>query len=61
MSEHNRTEEALRHTLRNLEESRVQLLEKIAELEKFEEVVVGRELKLIELEKEVQRLKEERS
>jgi hypothetical protein len=34
------------------------LLEKIMDLEKFEQVVVGRELKMIELEKEVKRLQQ---
>jgi len=35
-----------------------ELNERVNELEKFEEVVVGRELKMIELEKEVQRLRQ---
>ncbi|HZS11141.1 MAG TPA: PAS domain S-box protein [Nitrospirales bacterium] len=34
------------------------LMEKIAELEEFEQTVVGRELKMIELEHEIARLKE---
>jgi polyhydroxyalkanoate synthesis regulator phasin len=34
------------------------LHEKIRELEKFEEVTVGRELKMIELKREMERLKE---
>ena len=33
---------------------------RIAELEKFEEVVVGRELKMIQLEKEIRALKNQR-
>jgi hypothetical protein len=33
------------------------LQEKILDLEKFEEVVVGRELKMIALEKEIENLK----
>ena len=36
----------------------VALQERIQELEKFEQVVIGRELKMIELEKELKRLKE---
>jgi len=35
------------------------LQEKILDLEKFEEVVVGRELKMIALEKEIENLKRE--
>lgn len=42
-----------------LERSQAELHEKILDLEKFEEVVVGRELKMISLEKEVERLKRE--
>ena len=43
--------------LRDLEESKAELQEKILDLEKFEEVVVGRELKMIALEKEADRLR----
>jgi PAS domain S-box-containing protein len=43
--------------VRELEHSRASLLDKIKELQKFEDVVVGRELKMIALEKEVERLK----
>jgi PAS domain S-box-containing protein len=43
--------------VRDLEKSKVELQEKILELEKFEEVVVGRELKMIALEKEVEILR----
>ena len=43
--------------VRDLEKSKVELQEKILELEKFEEVVVGRELKMIALEKEVESLR----
>lgn len=60
VNEHTRTERELRQTLHDLEESRGQLLEKIAELEEFEEAVVGRELKLIKLEKEIETLKNQR-
>ena len=45
--------------VRDLEESKAELQEKILDLEKFEEVVVGRELKMIALEKEVEKLKRE--
>src|SRR2546430_1072432 len=38
--------------VRDLEKSKSELQEKILDLEKFEEVVVGRELKMIALEKE---------
>jgi PAS domain S-box-containing protein len=43
--------------VRDLEESKAELQEKILDLEKFEEVVVGRELKMIALEKEIESLK----
>src|SRR5919107_780942 len=46
--------------LRDLEESKSELQEKILDLEKFEEVVVGRELKMIALEKEIENLKRAR-
>src|ERR1700716_979508 len=42
--------------VRDLEKSKSELQEKILDLEKFEEVVVGRELKMIALEKELERL-----
>src|SRR6202171_1770883 len=45
--------------VRDLQESKSELQEKILDLEKFEEVVVGRELKMIALEKEVENLKRE--
>ena len=45
--------------VRDLEKSRSELQEKILDLEKFEEVVVGRELKMIALEKELERLDRE--
>src|SRR5437588_3946695 len=41
----------------DLEKSRAELQEKILDLEKFEEVVVGRELKMITLERELERLR----
>src|SRR5437588_19677 len=45
--------------VRDLQESKAELQEKILDLEKFEEVVVGRELKMIALEKEIENLKRE--
>src|SRR3989475_125911 len=42
--------------VRDLEKSKGELQEKILDLEKFEEVVVGRELKMIALEKELEGL-----
>lgn len=56
-----RAEEEVRQTLRDLEESRAQLLEKNEELESFADAVVGRELRLIELEREIERLRTQRS
>ncbi|HET6781782.1 MAG TPA: PAS domain-containing protein [bacterium] len=45
--------------VRDLEKSKLELQEKILDLEKFEEVVVGRELKMIALEKELESLRRE--
>ena len=45
--------------VRDLEQSKTELQEKILDLEKFEEVVVGRELKMIALEKELEGLQDE--
>ena len=45
--------------VRDLEKSKTELQEKILDLEKFEEVVVGRELKMIALEKELDGLRRE--
>jgi PAS domain S-box-containing protein len=47
---------AYEKVVRDLEESKAELQEKILDLEKFEEVVVGRELKMIALEKELEKL-----
>jgi PAS domain S-box-containing protein len=47
--------------VRDLEESKAELQDKILDLEKFEEVVVGRELKMIALEKEAEMLRKENS
>ena len=45
--------------VRDLQQSKAELQEKILDLEKFEEVVVGRELKMIALEKELEGLRQE--
>src|SRR5881409_771342 len=47
----------LDQVVRDLEKSKGELQEKILDLEKFEEVVVGRELKMIALEKELESLR----
>jgi PAS domain S-box-containing protein len=51
---------AYEKVVRDLEQSKAELQEKILDLEKFEEVVVGRELKMIALEKEIDTLRRER-
>src|SRR5688572_23008623 len=48
---------AYEQVVRDLEKSKGELQEKILDLEKFEEVVVGRELKMIALEKELEGLR----
>src|SRR5438067_1477183 len=48
---------AYEQVVRDLEKSKTELQEKILDLEKFEEVVVGRELKMIALEKELEGLR----
>jgi PAS domain S-box-containing protein len=50
---------AYEQVVRDLEQSKLELQEKILDLEKFEEVVVGRELKMIALEKELEGLRKE--
>jgi PAS domain S-box-containing protein len=50
---------AYEQVVRDLEQSKGELQEKILDLEKFEEVVVGRELKMIALEKELETLRAE--
>src|SRR5438876_568603 len=45
---------AYEKVVRDLEESKAELQEKTLDLEKFEEVVVGRELKMIALERELE-------
>jgi PAS domain S-box-containing protein len=47
---------AYEQVVRDLQESKAELQEKIMDLEKFEEVVVGRELKMIALEKQTRQL-----
>jgi PAS domain S-box-containing protein len=48
---------AYEKVVHDLEQSKAELQEKILDLEKFEEVVVGRELKMIALEKELEQLR----
>src|ERR687887_31977 len=50
---------AYERVVRDLRASQAELQEKILDLEKFEEVVVGRELKMIALEKEVEALRQQ--
>jgi PAS domain S-box-containing protein len=50
---------AYEKVVRDLEASKTELQEKILDLEKFEEVVVGRELKMIALEKEIEKLQKQ--
>jgi PAS domain S-box-containing protein len=50
---------AYERVVRDLQESKSELQDKILDLEKFEEVVVGRELKMIALEKEIESLQRE--
>jgi PAS domain S-box-containing protein len=50
---------AYEEVVQDLEQSKTELQEKILDLEKFEEVVVGRELKMIALEKELEGLQRE--
>ena len=50
---------AYEQVVRDLQESKAELQEKILDLEKFEEVVVGRELKMIALEKEIEGMRRE--
>lgn len=63
ITERKRMEDALRATRDELERRVIErthlLQEKLLELEKFEQVVVGRELKMIDLEKELEKLRKE--
>ena len=47
---------AYEKVVQDLQKSKAELQEKIQDLEKFEEVVVGRELKMIALEKRIESL-----
>jgi len=58
--EREQAEAELRKTLKKLEASQSALQDKINDLEKFEDVVIGRELKMAELEKENRELRAER-
>ena len=49
---------AYERVVRDLKQSQAELQEKILDLEKFEEVVVGRELKMIALEKALENLRQ---
>ena len=51
--ERTRTEDGLRQALQSLQTTKLELEEKIREFEKFEDVVVDRELKMIALEREL--------
>lgn len=48
---------ALQRAVSALQDSREELIDRIRELEAFHDVVVGRELKMIEVEKEVEQLR----
>jgi PAS domain S-box-containing protein len=50
---------AYEKVVRDLQDSKAELQDKILDLEKFEEVVVGRELKMIALEKELEKMQRE--
>ncbi|HZS11549.1 MAG TPA: PAS domain S-box protein [Nitrospirales bacterium] len=52
-------DEALRKSEQRLKQSQAELQDKIADLESFQDIAVARELKLMELEKEVERLRRE--
>jgi PAS domain S-box-containing protein len=53
-----RLNQELKDQVQALELSQAELREKIADLERFHDIAVGRELKMIDLEKEVRRLKQ---
>lgn len=52
-------EEKAKERTKKLEESQMELQKEIGELEKFQRLAIGRELKMIELKKEIERLKGE--
>lgn len=52
ISERKRSEAAKAQLVQDLERSKFELQEKIMDLQKFEEVMVGREIKMIDLERE---------
>jgi CheY-like chemotaxis protein len=52
---------SLEKRVQELQQSRMELHEKVIDLEHFEDVVVGRELKMIEMEKDIERLTKELS
>lgn len=54
-----RTEATLQQVVHELETSRADLQERNEELEKFHDITVGRELKMMQVEKEVERLQRE--
>jgi len=49
--------EELMKNVKELDTSRRELYEKVLELEKFQQVVVGRELRMVELEREIEALR----
>jgi PAS domain S-box-containing protein len=51
--------EKVKARTKELEKERKELAEKMVELERFQKLAVGRELKMIELKKEIQKLKKE--
>jgi PAS domain S-box-containing protein len=59
ITERKLAEEAARRAQDVLSRTNAELEDKVAELERFEDVVVGRELKMIDLEREVRKLKAE--
>jgi PAS domain S-box-containing protein len=59
ITESQRTKATLQQVVRELETSLADLQERNEELEKFHDITVGRELKMMQLEKEVERLQRE--
>lgn len=49
--------EKLREKIKELEQTKKELQEKVKELERFQELTVGRELKMVELKKQVESLR----